>query len=367
MTEATGGRAPCHGWPNEEVVKLIMIDLRSDTVTRPTPAMREAMARAEVGDDVWGDDPSVNDFEQAVAVQAGKAAALLLPSGTQSNLCALLTHCQRGEEVIAGQSSHLYRDEGGGAAALGGIMVQPLPHEADGSLALDALRGAVRGDDIHHARTRLLALENTFGGKVLPQAYLEAATEQAHGQGLATHLDGARLFNAAVATQRSLAELCRGFDSVSLCFSKGLGAPVGSLLLGEAGFIARARRWRKTLGGGMRQAGVLAVACHHAFEHHVARLAEDHKNAQRLAEGLGEVPYIDVRGCATNMVFINVPEVHCQALQAHLEAHGILAAVEPVMRLVTHLDVSGEDIERMVIVVSDYFAKAGGAFPAETI
>ena len=343
-----------------------MIDLRSDTVTRPTPAMREVMARAEVGDDVWGDDPSVNDFEQAVAAQSGKDAALLFPSGTQSNLCALLTHCQRGEEVIAGQYSHIYRDEGGGAAALGSIMIQPLPHEADGSLALDRLRKAVKGDDIHHARTRLLALENTFGGKVLPQAYLEAATDQAHGQGLATHLDGARLFNAAVATGSSLAELCRGFDSVSLCFSKGLGAPVGSLLLGEADFIARARRWRKTLGGGMRQAGVLAVACHHAFTHHVARLAEDHKNARRLAEGLGEVPCIDIHSCDTNMVFIGVPDEHCRALQDHLETHDILVAVESVTRLVTHLDVSGEDIERVVAIVSDYFTKAGRALSAES-
>ena len=344
-----------------------MIDLRSDTVTRPTPGMREAMARAKVGDDVWGDDPSVNGFEQAVAEQAGKAAALLFPSGTQSNLCALLTHCQRGEEVIAGQRSHIYRDEGGGAAALGSIMVQPLPNEADGSLALNALHDAVKGDDIHHARSRLLALENTFGGKVLPQAYLEAATHQAHEQGLATHLDGARLFNAAIATEHTLAELCRGFDSVSLCFSKGLGAPVGSLLLGEAKFIARARRWRKTLGGGMRQAGVLATACHYAFDHHVTRLAEDHDNARRLAEGLGDITGIDVLSCDTNMVFIGVSERHCRALQAHLEAHGILAAVGPVTRLVTHLDVSGEDIERMVAAVSDYFAKAGGALPAEAI
>lgn len=333
-----------------------MIDLRSDTVTRPTPAMREVIAHAEVGDDVWGDDPTVNVFEQVTAEQAGKAAALLFPSGTQSNLCALLTHCQRGEEVIAGQFSHLYRDEGGGAAALGGITVQPLPHEGDGSLDLGALHAAVKGDDIHHARTRLLALENTFRGKVLLQAYLTAATDQAHRQGLSTHLDGARLFNAAVATGLSLAELCRGFDSVSLCFSKGLGAPVGSLLLGEADFIARARRWRKTLGGGMRQAGVLAAACHHAFEHHVERLADDHDNARRLAEGLRALPGVEVRACETNMVFVAIPEAHCRSLQDHLEDQGILAAVGPTTRLVTHLDVSGKDIERVIAAVSLYFA-----------
>ncbi|MCC5884462.1 MAG: low-specificity L-threonine aldolase [Halomonas sp.] len=344
-----------------------MIDLRSDTVTRPTSAMREAMSLAKVGDDVWGDDPTVNALEQIVAERAGKAAALLFPSGTQSNLCALLTHCQRGEEVIAGEYSHLYRDEGGGAAALGSISVQALPHEADGSLALDILRTAVKGDDIHHARTRLLALENTFRGKVLPQAYLTAATDQAHGQGLATHLDGARLFNAVVATGSTLSELCQGFDSVSLCFSKGLGAPVGSLLLGESDFIARARRWRKTLGGGMRQAGVLAAACRHAFEHHVERLAEDHENARRLAEGLRALPEVEIRACDTNMVFMAVPEAHCRSLQDHLESRGILVAVGPVTRLVTHLDVSGKDIERVVAAVNDYFCKVGNDFAASTV
>lgn len=341
-----------------------MIDLRSDTVTRPTPAMREVIAHAEVGDDVWGDDPTVNAFEQETAEQAGKAAALLFPSGTQSNLCALLTHCQRGEEVIAGQLSHLYRDEGGGAAALGGITVQALPHEGDGTLDLGTLHGAVKGDDIHHARTRLLALENTFRGKVLSQAYLTAATNQAHGQGLSTHLDGARLFNAVVSSGQSLAELCRGFDSVSLCFSKGLGAPAGSLLLGEADFISRARRWRKTLGGGMRQVGVLAAACRHALEHHVERLAEDHDNARHLAEGLQAVPGVEVRACDTNMVFVAFPQAHCHALQAHLEACGIMLAVGPLTRLVTHLDVSEEDIQRVVAEVSGYFAETGSELPA---
>ena len=341
-----------------------MIDLRSDTVTRPTAAMREAMARAEVGDDVWGDDPSINAFEEAVARHAGKPAALLFPSGTQSNLCALLTHCQRGEEVIAGLYSHIYRDEGGGAAALGSISVQALPHEADGSLALESLRAAVKGDDIHHCRSRLLALENTFRGKVLPRDYALAATAQAHAQGLTTHLDGARLFNASVATGLSLAELCEGFDSVSLCFSKGLGAPVGSLLLGEADFIARARRWRKTLGGGMRQAGLLAAACHHAFDHHVVRLAEDHDNARRLAEGLGAIPGVEVRACDTNMVFTAFPEAHCGPLQAHLVSQGILAAVGPVTRWVTHLDVSADDIERVVAAVGDYVTRAGSDLAA---
>ncbi|MFY0989899.1 low-specificity L-threonine aldolase [Halomonas sp. C05BenzN] len=334
-----------------------MIDLRSDTVTRPTPAMREAMAGAPVGDDVWGDDPTVAAFEAAVAEMAGKPAALFLPSGTQSNLAALMVHCGRGDEYIAGQRAHIYRDEGGGAAALGGIQPQPIEHDADGSLALDKVEAAIKGADIHHARTRLLALENTFGGKVISEDYLGRATSLARGHGLATHLDGARLFNASVATGRSLAALCSGFDSVSLCFSKGLGAPVGSLLLGDEAFIARARRWRKTLGGGMRQVGILAAACHHALEHHVERLADDHRHAALLAEGLGEIEEIAVRGCDTNMVFVALPEAHCRALGEFLEAQGVLLAASPVTRLVTHLDVSEEDVRHVVAACRAYFAR----------
>jgi threonine aldolase len=332
-----------------------MIDLRSDTVTRPTSAMREAIARAPVGDDVWGDDPSVAAFEAVVAERAGMAAALFFPSGTQSNLAALMVHCQRGDEYIAGQFSHIYRDEGGGAAVLGSIQPQPIEHDQDGSLPLERVQAAIKGADIHHASTRLLALENTFRGKVLPEAYTRRATALAHEHGLATHLDGARLFNAMVASGRSLAELCQGFDSVSLCFSKGLGAPVGSLLLGDEAFIARARRWRKTLGGGMRQAGLLAAGCHHALEHHVERLAEDHDNARRLAEGLADVPGVEIRACDTNMAFVAFPEAHCRGLQAHLEACGILMAVAPVTRLVTHLDVTADDIGRVVAAVNDYY------------
>ncbi|MCK2184210.1 low-specificity L-threonine aldolase [Halomonas getboli] len=335
-----------------------MIDLRSDTVTRPTAAMREAMSRAAVGDDVWGDDPSVSAFEQQVAERAGMAAAVFFPSGTQSNLAALLTHCQRGEEVIAGQFSHIYRDEGGGGAVLGGIQPQPIAHASDGSLPLDQVQAAIKGDDIHHARTRLLALENTFRGKVLPEGYVASATALARAHGLATHLDGARLFNASVATGVSLASLCDGFDSVSICFSKGLGAPAGSLLLArDAAFATRARRWRKTLGGGMRQVGLLAEGCRHALAHHVERLAEDHAHASQLAEGLAGIDGIEVQACDTNMVFLALPEAHCRALGEFLAARGVLIAAQPRTRLVTHLDVSTADVRHVVTEMRAYFAR----------
>ncbi|RDB42664.1 low-specificity L-threonine aldolase [Halomonas sp. DQ26W] len=334
-----------------------MIDLRSDTVTRPTTAMREAMARAPVGDDVWGDDPSVAAFEAVVAERADMAAALFFPSGTQSNLAALMVHCQRGDEYIAGQFSHIYRDEGGGAAVLGSIQPQPIEHDPDGSLPLERVQAAIKGADIHHASTRLLALENTFRGKVLPEAYTRRATALAHEHGLATHLDGARLFNAVVASGRSLAELCQGFDSVSLCFSKGLGAPVGSLLLGDEAFIGRARRWRKTLGGGMRQVGILAAGCHHALEHHVERLAEDHRHAALLAEGLGEIDEIEVRGCETNVLFVALPEAHCKALGEFLADRGVLIAASPVTRMLTHLDISVQDVGHFVASIKAYFTE----------
>ncbi|MDW7747175.1 low-specificity L-threonine aldolase [Halomonas sp.] len=336
-----------------------MIDLRSDTVTRPTPAMREAMARAEVGDDVWGDDPTVAVLEAAVAERAGKAAGLFFSSGTQSNLAALLTHCQRGDDFIAGQLAHIYRDEGGGAAALGGIQAQPIEHDPDGTLPLGKVQAAIKGADIHHARTRLLALENTFRGRVLPADYRAEAIALARTHGLATHLDGARLFNAAVASDRPLADLCQGFDSVSLCFSKGLGAPVGSVLVGDEPFIARARRWRKTLGGGMRQVGILAAGCHHALEHHVERLAEDHAHARKLAEGLADIDGIAVQACDTNMVFLTVPEADARALGSHLAARGILAAVGATTRLVLHLDVGDDDIPGILAAFRSFVARSG--------
>jgi threonine aldolase len=269
------------------------VDLRSDTVTRPTAAMRAAMAAADVGDDVFGDDPSVNALQERIAALLGKEAALFVSSGTQGNLVAVMTHCGRGDEYIVGQSAHTYRYEAGGAAVLGSVQPQPLEHQADGSLALEDIAAAIKPDDAHFARSRLLCLENTIGGKVLPLDYLARATALARERGLATHLDGARLFNAAVALggdpYANARAIAAHFDSVSVCFSKGLGAPVGSALVGSRAFIHEAHRWRKMLGGGMRQAGVLAAAALHALDHHVERMAVDHALARRLADGLQQV------------------------------------------------------------------------------
>jgi threonine aldolase len=332
-----------------------MIDLRSDTVTRPSPGMLAAMSTAEVGDDVWGDDPSVARLQAAVAERAGKEAGLFFPSGTQSNLAALMAHCERGDEYLVGQLAHTYRHEGGGAAVLGSIQPQPIEHAADGSLPLEKIAAAIKPLDAHFARSRLLTLENTLHGKVLPADYVAQATDLARNRGLATHLDGARLFNAAVASGVSLQQACANFDSVSICFSKGLGAPVGSVLVGDAALLARAHRWRKVLGGGMRQSGVLAAACLYALEHNVERLAQDHANAAALAQGLGQIAEIGVTGQATNMVFLQVPQVHCAALEAHLKAQGILLQVLYGTRLVTHLDVSAADVAVVVEAVKGYF------------
>jgi len=328
-----------------------MIDLRSDTVTRPTPAMRAAMAAAEVGDDVFGDDPTVNALQARVAELLGKEAALFMPTGTQSNLAALMSHCQRGDEFIVGQMAHTYRWEGGGAAVLGSIQPQPLAQAADGTMALADIEASVKPDDAHFARTRLLALENTWGGKVLPAGYVEAATSLAHRRGLATHLDGARLFNAAVASGTAPREMTRHFDSVSVCFSKGLGAPAGSALVGSKDLIAAAHRVRKMLGGGMRQAGVLAAAALHALDHHVERLAEDHANARRLAEGLAGLPGVSVEPPHTNIVFVDlVPEKAPGAVE-RLRAAGVLCTGLYRLRLVTHLDVSAAQIEQAIRVL----------------
>jgi threonine aldolase len=324
------------------------VDLRSDTVTLPTPAMRQAMATAALGDDVFGDDPSVRAFETHVAQALGFPAALFVSSGTQGNLCALMGHCQRGEEVILGDQAHCYRWEGGGAAVLGSIQPQPLAQDGQGRMDLDAIRAAIKPDDPHFARTRLLALENTWHGRVLPADYVAAALALAREHGLATHLDGARLFNAAVASGVPVRELARGFDSVSVCFSKGLGAPVGSALLGSAELIARARRWRKMLGGGLRQSGMLAAACHYALDHHVARLAEDHARAGRLAEGLRELVGDEGVLQHTNMVFLRLDPARQAQLAAGLAERRvrILAGQGPVLRLVTHLDIDDAGIAR---------------------
>ncbi|MBS0435878.1 MAG: low-specificity L-threonine aldolase [Proteobacteria bacterium] len=335
----------------------MIVDLRSDTVTRPTPAMREAIARAEVGDDVFGDDPTVNALQERVAALFGKEAALFVSSGTQGNLCALMSHCQRGDEVLVGQLAHSYRYEGGGAAVLGSVQPQPLPQQADGTLRLEDIAAAIKPDDEHFARTRLLALENTWNGKVLAQAYLDAATDLAHARGLATHLDGARLFNAIVASGTEPARLVRGFDSVSVCFSKGLGAPVGSVLVGPREFIARARRVRKALGGGLRQAGLLAAAALYALDHHVERLAEDHALAKRLADGLASIPGITVTAPDTNIVFAEVAGGRAEALLAHLKQHGVLATGLIGLRFVTHLDVDAAGVDRAIAATREFMTR----------
>jgi threonine aldolase len=333
-----------------------VVDLRSDTVTRPTAAMRAAMAAAEVGDDVFGDDPTVNALQQRIATLLGKEAALFVPSGTQSNLCALMSHCQRGDEALVGQRAHLYRYEAGGMAVLGSIQPQPLAQQSDGTLLLADIEGAIKPDDPHFGRTRLLCLENTWNGQVLADGYLAEATALARRHGLATHLDGARLFNAAVATGQSADAIARHFDSVSVCFSKGLGAPVGSALCGSADLIARARRVRKMLGGGMRQAGVLAAAALHALDHHVTRLADDHANAKRLADGLARIAGVRVVPPDTNIVFAHVAEEKTQPLLAHLKQRGVLATGLIGLRFVTHLDVDAAGVDRAIAATAEFMS-----------
>jgi threonine aldolase len=364
-----------------------MPDFRSDTVTKPTAAMRAAIAAAEVGDDVFADDPSINRLQRHAAEMLGFEDAIFAPSGTQTNLMGLLAHCERGDEAIVGQLWHTYRWEAGGMAVLGSIQPQPLENAPDGTIALAAIEAAIKPDDPHFAKTRLVGMENTTGGKVLPMDYLRGVRALTARRGLGAHLDGARLFNAAVEVARRRAaglregdteggtttdpravarEICSNFDSVSLCLSKGLGAPVGSLLLGTKPFVARARRWRKMLGGGMRQAGLLAAAAQHALEHHVDRLAEDHDNARVLAAGLAalgrehgglhaEVPH-------TNIVFVRVEDTIAAPFAEHLTEHGVRTTGSSgrygqglVQRWVTHLDVSRADVDRALAIAARFF------------
>ncbi|MFG1498115.1 low-specificity L-threonine aldolase [Saccharospirillum sp. HFRX-1] len=327
----------------------VPIDLRSDTVTRPTEAMRQVMAQAEVGDDVYGDDPSVNALEARLADITGKAAAVLLPSGTQSNLVALLAHCQRGEEYIVGQQYHTYKYEAGGAAVLGSIQPQPLTVQADATLDLAEVEAYIKPDDVHFARTRVLALENTHGGQVLPDGYSQQARALVDRYGLSLHLDGARLFNASVATGQSLRELAAPFDSVSLCCSKGLGAPIGSVLVGSAELIQRARRWRKMVGGGLRQAGIFASAIDYALDHHVERLADDHRRAAELAAALDGLPHVQATVAHTNMAFLTLDSAATgDALKAALAESGLLIAGGQRIRLVTHLGIDDAALATLI-------------------
>ncbi len=333
-----------------------IIDLRSDTVTRPSSEMRNAIYSAEVGDDVFGEDPSVNQLEAYAADLLGKEAGLFVTTGTQGNLLSVLSHCERGEEYIAGQQSHVYRWEAGGACVLGGVYPQPLDQESDGTLNLDKIKQAIKPDDSHFAKTKLLALENTHWGKVLPLDYLKRAYEFSRHHNLKIHLDGARLFNAAVADRVSPKMIANYFDSVTFCLSKGLGAPVGSLICGDRDFIAKARRLRKMVGGGMRQAGVLAAAGEYALNNNVNRLAIDHENASFLAEGLRGIQELQGKITHyTNMVFVEIgPEVKA-ILPSFLHSQGILVFGRDPLRLVTHLDINRQDIERVILAFKEFY------------
>lgn len=343
-----------------------VVDLRSDTVTQPTAAMREAMAAAPLGDDVFGDDPSVNALQEKMAALLGFESGLFVPTGTQSNLCAILSHCQRGDEYIVGQFAHCYRWEGGGAAVFGSVQPQPLQHQPDGTLALEDIAESIKPDDAHFARTRLLALENTYGGKLLLFGYVQAATQLAESRGLARHLDGARLFNAAAAQAavtgaglRAEARRIAGcFDSVSVCLSKGLGAPVGSVLCGSREFIGRAHRIRKMAGGGMRQSGLLAAAGSYALDHHLDRLVQDHALARRLADGLADLPNLRVEQPQTNILFVDLvgpARERSPELIQFLKERGILATGLYRLRFVTHLDVDVAGIDRAIAAVKAFF------------
>jgi threonine aldolase len=354
-----------------------MIDFRSDTVTQPTEAMRAAMAAAPLGDDVFGDDPSVNALQQYAAEQLGFEAALFAPSGTMTNLIALMSHCQRGDEAIVGQNWHTYRWEAGGMAVLGSIQPQPIANQPDGSLLASDIVAAIKPDDPHFARTRLLVIENTTGGQVLSLSYMAQMAALAKSNQLQCHIDGARIFNAAVAIAANTAtdpyqvarQLVQGYDSISVCLSKGLGAPIGSLLLGSADFIARARRVRKMLGGGMRQAGGLAAAGLYAMQHHVRRLADDHQHASQLAAGLQQIvtecgltTQFSLQTPQTNIIFCDLDPALAAHFVAELGKHQIrltssvyqqAGQAKSRLRLVTHLDVNQAQIQAMLACSRD--------------
>lgn len=334
---------------------MSMIDLRSDTVTQPTQAMREAMSRAEVGDDGFGEDPTINRLEAMMAERLGKEAGLLVPSGTMSNLIGVLTHCARGEEIILGDTSHIFLSEAGGVSAVGGVFPHTIQNQPDGTLPIPLIEAAVRADNIHFPRTRLICLENTHnrcGGAVLAPGYTADVVALAGRHGLAVHLDGARVFNAAVALGVDVRELTRGVDSVSVCLSKGLSAPVGSILCGGGAFIARARRARKMLGGAMRQAGILAAAGIVALEDMVGRLAQDHANARRLAGGIARIEglLVDAGRVQTNIVFFDLadPCITEAEFVKRLKDQGVMLhhAAPFRFRMVTHHGIDEGDVDK---------------------
>lgn len=339
----------------------VLLDFRSDTVTRPTPQMRAAMAEAPLGDDVFGDDPTVNRLQERVAEVLDKEAALYVPSGTMSNLIGVRVHCRPGDEMICEAGCHIYNYEQGGYAQLNSVAARTVEGR-HGMMQVEQLRGLVRPDNAHLVRTRLVCLENTHnrgGGKILPYDNVEAVCGWARQNGLRTHLDGARLFNAVVATGIEAPRWTRHFDTVSICFSKGLGAPVGSALAGPRELIAEAHRHRKVFGGGMRQAGLIAAGALYALEHHVDRLAEDHANAARLAEGIKQIDRIElVRDTVdTNMLFFRVDPAWGTAAEfiAKLEEHGLLMlpTAPQIVRAVTHLDVTADDVDQAIEILQE--------------
>ncbi len=338
-----------------------MIDVRSDTVTRPTPEMRQAMAAAEVGDDVYGDDPTVNRLQDLATKLSGHEASLFVPTGTQSNLIALLSHCQRGDEYIVGADAHTYKYEGGGAAALGGIQPQTIAFADNGELPLDQVAAVIKEDDPHFAKSRLLCLENSQHGRVQSLEYMQSAQAFAKQQNLILHLDGARVCNAAVKLNQSLKTVCQCFDSVSICLSKGLGAPVGSVLCGSKEFIRTAHRWRKVTGGGMRQAGILAAAGILALTDGYERLHKDHTNALALDKLLQGVSGCSVKSAwtQTNMVWVDYEHDHSQSLPEFAASHGVLMSVgRNTGRLVVHRDISQDDIVVVADVIKAYLHQA---------
>ena len=343
------------------------IDFRSDTVTQPTPEMRQAMATAEVGDDVYGEDPTVNRLEAMSAEMLGKEAAVFVSSGTMGNLVAMLAHCQRGDEIIMGDRSHTFNAEAGGASALGGVALHPLPNDSRGMLDPDEVEAAIREDNVHHAPTRLIAMENTHnscGGAVLTPEDMRSVADVARAHEIPLHIDGARIFDAAVHLESPVAELVKDADTVTFCLSKGLSAPVGSVVCGSHESIEGARRWRKMLGGGMRQAGIIAAAGVVALETMVDRLAEDHSNARKLAQGLSKIPGIEIDpdSLPTNLVFFKVTAGSEAELARRLGERGVVVTPgRPMWRFVTHYGITPDDIDYALDAIESVFREYGVA------
>jgi len=340
------------------------IDFRSDTVTKPSIEMRQLMAEAVVGDDVYGEDPTINALQVQAAQLLDKEAGVFVPSGTMSNLLALLSHCQRGDEVIVGDQNHIFSHEAGGASALGGVVMQSIATSQKGYVSAEQIERAIRPNDSHFAQSKLICLENTVSGFIQPEQQFSDILSVAKQHQLNTHLDGARLMHAALASGKPAALLAKGFDSVSLCLSKGLGAPAGSVLLGSTEFIARATRLRKMLGGGMRQAGILAAAGSYALRNNIARLADDHQLAQYFAAQLNNIDAVEITvdDVETNMLFAHFPN-HTKAgsskqprsLAQHLMDHNICISPAKICRIVIHMDISKEDVEQVLTLIKDYY------------